>query len=68
MLTVMTCRPEFAPPWGTRAYLTTMTLGNLGAAQVETIATAVAGGKALPAASMAQIVTKTDGVHCSWRK
>jgi predicted ATPase len=62
MLTVMTCRPEFVPPWGTRAHLTTMTLGNLGAAQVEAIATAVAGGKALPAAIVAQITAKTDGV------
>ena len=62
MLTVMTCRPEFAPPWGTRAHLTTMTLGNLGAAQVEAIATAVAGGKTLPAAILAQITAKTDGV------
>src|SRR5919199_535747 len=62
MLTVMTCRPEFVPPWGTRASLTTMTLGNLEAAQVEAIATAVAGGKALPAAIMAQITAKTDGV------
>ena len=62
MLTVMTCRPEFTPPWETCAHLTTMTLSNLGAAQVEAIATAVAGGKALPAAIMTQIVAKTDGV------
>jgi predicted ATPase len=62
MLTVMTCRPEFAPPWGTRAHLTTMTLSHLGASQVAAIATAVAGGKALPAAIVAQITTKTDGV------
>ena len=36
--------------------------GNLGPAQVEAIATTVAGGKALPADILTQIVEKTDGV------
>ena len=62
MLTVLTCRPEFSPPWGTRSHLTPITLGNLGAASVAEIATTVAGGKALPAAILTQIVAKTDGV------
>jgi predicted ATPase len=52
----------FEPPWGTRPYLTPITLGTLGPAQVEVIATTVAGGKALPADILAQIVEKTDGV------
>jgi tetratricopeptide (TPR) repeat protein len=62
MLTVVTSRPEFQLPWGTRSHLTPMTLGNLGSTQVEAIATTVAGGKALPPAILAQIAEKTDGV------
>ena len=62
MLTVLTYRPAFEPPWGTRPYLTPITLGTLGPAQVEAIATTVAGGKALPADILTQIVEKTDGV------
>ena len=62
MLTVLTYRPAFEPPWGTRSYLTPITLGTLGPAQVEAIATTVAGGKALPADILTQIVEKTDGV------
>jgi hypothetical protein len=62
MLTVMMCRPEFAPPWGTRAPLTTMTLGPLEAVQVEALATAVASDKTLPGAIVAHITAKTDGV------
>ncbi len=37
-------------------------LGNLGRAHVETIATHAAGGRALPAALVAQIAEKTDGI------
>ncbi|MBV8573822.1 MAG: AAA family ATPase, partial [Acetobacteraceae bacterium] len=62
MLMVMTCRPEFRSPWGIRSHLTPIMLGNLGRVHVETIATHAAGGKMLPAALVAQIAKKTDGV------
>jgi class 3 adenylate cyclase/tetratricopeptide (TPR) repeat protein len=62
MLMVVTCRPEFRSPWGMRSHLTPIVLGNLGRAHVETIATHAAGGKSLPAALVAQIAEKTDGV------
>ena len=62
MLMVVTCRPEFRSPWGMRSHLTPIMLGHLGRAHVETIATHTAGGKRLPAALVAQIAEKTDGV------
>ena len=62
MLMVVTCRPEFRSPWGTRSHLTPIMLGHLGRGPVETIATHAAGGKRLPAALVVQIAEKTDGV------
>ncbi|HEV8711411.1 MAG TPA: adenylate/guanylate cyclase domain-containing protein [Candidatus Binatia bacterium] len=62
ILIVLTCRPEFSPPWGTRSHLTQLTLSRLGRKQVESIVQEVAGGKTLPAEVVQQIVSKTDGV------
>ena len=62
LLTLCTCRPEFRPPWTPRSYLTQLTLGRLGRAQVEAMLERITGGKALPAEVVQQIVAKTDGV------
>jgi TOMM system kinase/cyclase fusion protein len=62
LLTLCTCRPEFRPPWTPRSFLTHLTLGRLGRAQVETMLERITGGKALPAEVVQQIVAKTDGV------
>jgi predicted ATPase len=62
MLVLLLCRPEFTPPWGTRSYLSQLTLGRLDRRQVERIVTQTAGGKALPVAVVEQIAAKTDGV------
>jgi TOMM system kinase/cyclase fusion protein len=62
MLTLLTCRPEFRPPWATRSRLTQITLGRLARVQVEAMLTSLTGGKALPAALVEQMVAKTDGV------
>src|SRR5262249_3487909 len=35
MLTLLTCRPEFRPPWATHAPVTQVTLNRLGRSQVE---------------------------------
>jgi predicted ATPase len=59
---LLTWRPEFQPPWPPPAHLTGLTLGRLLPTQVEQLATHVAGGKALPAAVLAQIIAKTEGV------
>jgi predicted ATPase len=62
MLTLLTCRPEFRPPWVTRSRLTQITLGRLARVQVEAMITSLTGGKALPAGVVEQVVAKTDGV------
>ena len=62
MLTLLTCRPEFHPPWASRSHLTQVTLTRLGRPQVEAMITSLTGGKALPATVVEQIVAKTDGV------
>ena len=62
LLTLLTCRPEFAPPWASRAALTQLTLTRLTRPQIEEMIRRVTGGKALPAEVMRQIVAKTDGV------
>ena len=59
---LLTCRPEFRPPWGLHEHLTLLTLGRLSSAQVEQMVEYLAQGKTPPAAVREQIVTKTDGV------
>ncbi|MGE0825311.1 MAG: adenylate/guanylate cyclase domain-containing protein [Candidatus Binatia bacterium] len=62
IFSVLTCRPEFTPPWSARSYLTSLTLTRLGRQQIEAMVANVSGGKALPAEVLHQIVDKTDGV------
>ena len=62
MLVLLVARPNFEPPWGTRSYLTPMTLTRLGTEPVEAIASGVTGGVALPAELLKQIVQRADGV------
>jgi predicted ATPase len=59
---VLTARPEFLPPWPMVAHLTTLTLRRFAPAQVERVATHVAGDKALPPTVLQEVVHKTDGV------
>jgi class 3 adenylate cyclase len=60
-----TCRPEFETPWGSRSYLTQMTLNRLQRTQVaqivELLADRVTGGKSFSAEVMQHLVEKTDG-------
>ncbi len=62
MCTVLTFRPEFTPPWGSRSYLTQLTLNRLERPQIEAMVEQVMGEKALPAEIVQQIAMKTDGV------
>ena len=59
---LLTCRPEFPPPWAPRSYLTQLTLARLTRPQVADMVRRVTGGKSLPAEVVQQIVAKTDGV------
>ena len=62
LLTLVTARPEFRPPWAPRSHLTQLTLGRLPRPQVETMVWQLTGGKPLPAEVLTQVVAKTDGV------
>ena len=62
ILTLLTCRPDFSPPWTGRAHLTQMTLHRLPRRQAAEMTGQVAHGKALPAEVVEQVVAKTDGV------
>jgi class 3 adenylate cyclase/tetratricopeptide (TPR) repeat protein len=62
LLHLLTCRPEFQPPWSSRAHLTPLTLTRLSRPQVEAMVGRISGGKALPAEMLELVVAKTDGV------
>jgi tetratricopeptide (TPR) repeat protein len=62
LLTLLTCRPEFAVPWSFRAHCTPLTLPRLPQAQVAEMIGRVAGDTALPPEIVTQIAVKTDGV------
>src|SRR5439155_7444051 len=62
LLTLLTYRPEFRPPWASRSHLTQLTLSRFTRPQGEAMVMRVASGKALPSEVLQQIVAKTDGV------
>ncbi|HEX6143280.1 MAG TPA: AAA family ATPase [Geminicoccaceae bacterium] len=62
VLVLITFRPEFSPPWGGEAHVTTMTMNRLGRRQGVAMVERIAGGKALPAEIVEQIVQRTDGI------
>jgi predicted ATPase len=47
LLVLLTCRPEFRPPWTTCSYCMQLTLSRLGPSQVEVMLARVTGGKVL---------------------
>jgi len=62
LFALLTCRPEFHPPWGVRTHLTPLVLHRLPVAQAGEMVTRVTGGKPLPPEVTQQIVARTDGV------
>jgi class 3 adenylate cyclase/tetratricopeptide (TPR) repeat protein len=62
VLMVLTCRPEFVPPWSDAHHVTTYTLNRLSRRQTVTLVGHVTAGKELPAEVVEQIVAKTDGI------
>ena len=62
LLTLLTFRPEFTPPWKSRSHISHLVLSRLGQPQVEAIVEQVAGDTPLPKEVVRQIVGKTDGV------
>src|SRR5262249_41065456 len=62
LLLVVTARPEFTPPWPADAHVTMLALAPLGRPEGMTLVQRSAGGKALPAEILEQILARTDGV------
>ena len=62
LLIVLTHRPEFPSRWSEQGHVSALTLSKLTRAQSTAILSRLAGGKALPAALVEQILAKTDGV------
>src|SRR6266853_4701959 len=62
LLTVLTCRPEFHPPWPLRAHVTLLTRSSLAHPRVAQMILRVTGDRTLPMEIMQQVVAKTDGV------
>ena len=62
MLTLLTFRPEFSPPWESPEQLRQVTLGRLERHMVEQMITHFTHGKALPLEVLEQVLDKTDGV------
>ena len=62
LLVVLTHRPEFQSRWSEQGHVGALNLSKLTRAQGSAIVSALAGGKALPAVLLEQILTRTDGV------
>ncbi len=62
ILILLTARPSFHPPWGTRSHLTQLTLDRLADGQVEAMVRTMAGGEILPDGVLGRIVERTDGI------
>ena len=62
LLVVLTHRPEFQSRWSGQGHVGALNLSKLTRAQSAAMVSALAGGKALPAVLLEQILTRTDGV------
>jgi len=62
VLTLLTFRPDFTPPWTMRSHLHHLTVSRLPKKEIENMAGRVAKGKALPQEVLGHVVSKTDGV------
>lgn len=62
ILLVMTCRPEFEAAWAAQSDVTWLDLQRLAKSHGVSMATQVAGGKALPADLLDVILARSDGV------
>ena len=62
VLLVITCRPEFQPPWTGRPHVNLLTLTRLDRRHAIAVAQHVTRGKTLPPQMLEEIVARTDGV------
>ncbi|MBT2321863.1 AAA family ATPase [Variovorax paradoxus] len=62
VLMLLTCRPQYVPPWGNAANSTRLTMNRLSHRQSAALIETVTGGKPLPVEVIDEIIRKTDGV------
>ncbi|GJH13212.1 AAA family ATPase [Caballeronia novacaledonica] len=62
VLLIVTCRPEFVPPWTGHGNVTLLHLNRLSRRQGEAITDQLVSGKPLPGELLDQILERTDGV------
>ena len=62
VLTIITFRPEFTPPWAGQPHVSEVALNRLGRHEGAAMVERLIGQKTLPNEVVAQIVAKTDGV------
>jgi len=62
VLLIVTFRPEFAPPWIGRPYVTALTINRLAEREVGAMIDGVIGNKLLPANIRQDIIERTDGI------
>ncbi|HYZ23502.1 MAG TPA: AAA family ATPase, partial [Rhodopila sp.] len=62
LLVVLTHRPEFRSRWSRQGHVGALNLSKLTRAQSAAMVSLLAGGKALPAPLLEQVLTRTDGV------
>jgi predicted ATPase len=65
LLVVLTCRPDFTPPWAVRSHVTHTAVSRLTSAQSERMIEKVTVGKALPVEIQEQLLRKPMACHCS---
>jgi predicted ATPase len=62
LLVVLTCRPDFTPPWAVRSHVTHIAVGRLSPAQSAQMIKRFTAGKALPVEVQEHLLEKTNGV------
>ncbi len=62
VLMIITCRPEFEPPWASETHFSSLALNRLGRRDAAAMVANVTGRKALPSEVLNQIIARTDGV------
>jgi class 3 adenylate cyclase/predicted ATPase len=62
VLLLLTFRPEFAPPWIGRPYVTALTINRLAQRDIEAMIDGVVGNKPVPASIRQDIIERTDGI------
>jgi predicted ATPase/tRNA A37 threonylcarbamoyladenosine biosynthesis protein TsaE len=62
VLLIITCRPEFDPPWIGRPRVTALTINRLGEREIDALIDRLVGNKLIPIGIRHDIIERTDGI------